>query len=209
MQDLQTGSLWSQISGEAIQGPLKGEWLALFHSSFTTFAQFKELYPEGKLLEKPPKEEHGSSYGDYYADPEKLGIFGRADQFERLKGKEKVYGLRLDDREVAVVMSKLKEERFIVLQDSSTATQIVIGFDPVGETAYAFSVTGDFVSRADKLRHQGGLVVYGKNEVAWEVGTGRVIHYPPDAQLTVEPLPLISAYWFAWVSFFADTELIK
>ncbi len=92
MQDLETGSLWSQINGECISGELEGKKLSPLPALHTTYSEFKELYPEGLLLKKPEKGESGSSYDSYFADPDKLGIFGRADNFQKLDGKDKVFG---------------------------------------------------------------------------------------------------------------------
>ena len=84
MQDMQTQSLWSQISGECIQGKLEGTRLTLFPASQTTFAEFKRIYPNGVLLKKPEKGPEGSQYESYFADSTKMGIFGRVESFERL-----------------------------------------------------------------------------------------------------------------------------
>ena len=53
MQDLETKSLWSQISGICIQGKMEGTQLKTVPFSHTTFAAFKKKYPDGKLLKKP------------------------------------------------------------------------------------------------------------------------------------------------------------
>jgi len=62
MQDVETESLWSQISGKCIMGALVGAELELFNSSHTTFSEFVKRYPEGKVLKKPEKGNAGSYY---------------------------------------------------------------------------------------------------------------------------------------------------
>ncbi len=68
MQDLQTKSLWSQISGECIQGPMEGKKLTILPASHTNFSQFSKDYPSGLLLKKPEKGEQSSHYEKYFAD---------------------------------------------------------------------------------------------------------------------------------------------
>ena len=131
MQDLETESLWSQPSGECIQGPMEGKTLSASPEIYTTYAEFKKSHPDGLLLKKDEKGEAGSHYEDYYNDQKKLGIFGRLDNFERLPGKALVIGLRLPDGEVAVSMDYLEkhgraeigEGPFVIVRyDSKTKT---------------------------------------------------------------------------------------
>lgn len=50
MQDRETGSWWQQVSGEAIQGPLKGKRLArVFHDELT-FREWMNERPGGRVL---------------------------------------------------------------------------------------------------------------------------------------------------------------
>ena len=117
MQDMQTQSLWSQISGECIQGELEGTRLTLFPASQTTFAEFKKIYPDGMLLKKPEKGPEGSQYQSYFADSTKMGIFGRVESFERLGAKDVVFGIRQSGRQTAVSESYLRENGFCLFAD--------------------------------------------------------------------------------------------
>ena len=50
MQDVETGTWWQQVSGEAILGPLKGRRLALVSSDQLTFGTWKSEAPNGRVL---------------------------------------------------------------------------------------------------------------------------------------------------------------
>ena len=52
MYDHQTGSYWYQVLGEAIVGPLTGQRLKLLPSVTVTWAQWKEQYPESRVLSR-------------------------------------------------------------------------------------------------------------------------------------------------------------
>ncbi|MDQ3614334.1 MAG: DUF3179 domain-containing protein, partial [Chloroflexota bacterium] len=52
MWDRQTESWWQQVSGEAIVGELAGSVLTSIPSQLTSFAQFRESWPEGQVLSR-------------------------------------------------------------------------------------------------------------------------------------------------------------
>ncbi len=179
MQDLETKSLWSQISGICIQGKMEGTKLKTVPFSHTTFAAFKEQYPKGKLLKKPADGQAGSTYDSYFADKDKLGIFGRVDNFKKLAGKDKVYGIRFENSEFAVAESYLKKNGFALIVNDSK--RIYLSYDESEMSVVAFALP-------DSLRLAGKIEINNQ---------------------TARAFPVISAYWFAWVSFFPETELIK
>jgi hypothetical protein len=50
MYDHQTGSYWFQTAGEAVVGPMTGSRLKLLPSTTMTWGEWKELYPDTKLI---------------------------------------------------------------------------------------------------------------------------------------------------------------
>ena len=52
MYDRQTDSLWSQLIGEAVDGPLKGTKLEFVPSWQTTWSDWKTQYPDTLALDK-------------------------------------------------------------------------------------------------------------------------------------------------------------
>ena len=55
LEDEQTGSLWSWLAGEAVEGPLRGRQLAqlTYNPIFTD--RFKVFYPDGPIFGEPEK----------------------------------------------------------------------------------------------------------------------------------------------------------
>ena len=102
MQDLETGSLWSHITGEALEGELAGTMLEILPSIQTTWGEWRAAHPDGLLLAKSD-EVKSSRYAQYFEDPERTGLF-RAQWLQgRLPGKSLIYGLRDGPHAVAVV----------------------------------------------------------------------------------------------------------
>lgn len=205
MQDLQTKSLWSQVSGVCIQGEMIGKTLVQIPAIHTTYAEFAKDHPDGLLLEKEEKGEMGSHYDGYFAADEKLGIFGRVDNFKRLTGKTKVFGLRLARGEIAISRPYLSQHGFAIVDSS----RVIVTYDTPAATAAAFALDG--VTDATLLRVIEGRIITGENAdasgvaVSWDASTGRVIEGPGD---DLRAVPLVTAFWFAWASFFPETELV-
>ncbi len=203
MQDLQTESLWSQISGECISGPLKGQTLELLPSFHTTFAEFRDQSPNGFVLEKP---ERGGprAYARYFNDPDKLGIFGRANTFEKLPAKSVVYGLRLDDGAYAVSKQALESNTAVVLKNASPPVVVLSSGD--AGSAHAFHLPSTLDNDQLDLTLQDGTLSSPNGDHRWDAATGAGLN---PASPDLETAALISAYWFAWASFFPDTQLYE
>ena len=204
MQDRQTESLWPQPWGECIKGPSEGKKLDQFPAIHTTYAEFKKQYPNGQLLKKPEKGEAGSPYDQYFADPDKLGIFGRANNFERLPGKDKVFGIRRGDQQVAVAEAYLVERGYAMIANLSDP--VVVTYDKNSSSAAAFAFTGKQTETIKGLKVESNRITVSDDKLVWDALTGELIKGDGENLALV---PTMSAYWFAWLSFFPETELIK
>jgi hypothetical protein len=111
MYDRSTQSLWSQINGTAVAGPMKGRRLNELPSELTTWGEWKRRHPDTLVLSKPPLS--GSPYDDYFADPERIGVRGSTSPDPRLPGKELVIGLERNGRFAAIPLSVV-EKRGVV-----------------------------------------------------------------------------------------------
>ena len=203
MRDRQTGSLWSQISGTCISGPMEGTTLVQYPAHHTTFGEFKKQYPEGLLLKKGMKGRDGSHYDEYFADKTKLGIFGRIDSFTRLGAKEKIFGLRLESGEVAISKAFLIRNHHRIIDAGHR--RILIYYNPTGQTVNAYYLPSSKSGSKEEIVVKENSISFGKENTVWSLSRGQVISGEGQS---LSPLPVITAFWFAWVSFFPQTELI-
>jgi hypothetical protein len=166
MQDEETGTLWSHITGEALAGELAGASLELVPAVQTTWAAWRAAHPETRVLRKSA-EIKGSRYAAYFADPARTGIFRSNWLQGRLPGKELVYGIRSGVHAAAVTAAALAadEPRHVQLGDETITIQ-----------------------RDD----DGGVR-------AWKHTEGS----------TPVPHDVLPVYWFAWSSFFPNTEVVE
>lgn len=204
MQDLETKSLWSQISGECIYGPSEGKTLTIFDASHTTFGEFKKNYPDGLLLAKSEKGEAGSIYDDYFADSAKIGIFGRVETFEQLAPKARIFGVRVENHQSAVSLEYLEANGYAMLSMPSHA--VIVTYDKQSGTVAAFSLGETRPTGQADLSVADSRIVLKDGSASWEAYTGKLSSGTGD---DLQSVPVITAFWFAWASFFPNSDLIK
>ena len=95
MYDRNSETLWSHITGEAIDGPLKGRRLDAILVTFTGWEQWRALHPDTVALDKGGGY-RSDSYASYYRGGSK-GIVGGGEDDERLPAKSFVIGVYGDE----------------------------------------------------------------------------------------------------------------
>lgn len=190
MRDTQTGSLWSQVEGRAIEGPLKGANLTIVPSTIATLSVWRGQHPETTVMQPPS----GRSYdSDPYAGYDQGGdpLYPSKGTPGPLGPKALVYGVTLRDHAKAYAYSDLAPRR--VVEDVVGGVEIVVTYHAGAVQAFR---TGGRNFTADD-----GFRMLDEDGDAWNMVTGE----GPDANLTrVDGLP---SFWFAWTDFHPDTEL--
>ena len=125
MYDRETKSLWSQLLGAAVDGPLKGTRLEMLAASFTTWGVWRREHPDGRVLKKlePSRQ---ATYGGYWQSQD-AGILGEKYQDERLKTKQFVLGVRVNGQPKAYPYLRLSQES--VVNETFAETPLVVVFD--------------------------------------------------------------------------------
>ncbi len=197
MQDKETGSLWSHVTGEALHGEAKGARLEIFPSVQTTWKSWVAEHPDTLVLEKS-ESVSGSAYAKYFADPDRVGILPLRKKITRLPAKAMVYGIERDGAALAVTESGLAPGQPLMVKLGGESLVVARGEDG-GARAF---VAGDelvFVRR-------GGRIVDEESGSAWDLGRGVATAGSRRGQQLVE-LPVRPAFWFAWLSFYPQTEV--
>ena len=114
MQDLETGSLWSHVTGKALEGKLAGASLDMIPSVQTTWSEWVAAHPRTRVLHKPD-EIRSSRYESYFTDEDRVGIFNAGWLHERLSAKTLVHGLIDGPHALAVVDAALPEEDDLIV----------------------------------------------------------------------------------------------
>jgi hypothetical protein len=106
MQDKETGSLWSHVTGVCLEGEYKGTQLEMIPVVQTTWSQWVADHPETRVLKKS-EEIKSAPYQRYFDDPEKTGLFSTVWLQDRLPGKSLIHGVMLGTHSLAVADAAL------------------------------------------------------------------------------------------------------
>jgi hypothetical protein len=201
MYDRQTGTLWSQLLGEAVEGELKGTKLEFLPAWQTTWADWKAHNPNTLALRKGY---FGSSdpYTDYYASSE-AGVIGRDQSDDRLYVKEFVVGVERDGQAVAYPFSVLNEQP--VVNDQIGDTSLLVVFNTETGTGLVFDRQVD--EQILTFRISDGLTFIDEETgTLWDGMTGNALEGPL-AGKDLSRIKSTSSFWFGWKDWYPETEI--
>lgn len=128
--DHETGSVWSQPTGEAILGPRRGERVELMTSEFTTWGAWRAEHPDTLALDAPGRPS-GFDLADFLIVVDFAG---------------EARGYRVTDlREVGVVNDTVAGVDIAVLIDPSDPNRWKVFSRSVGDTVVRLAVEGDAI----------------------------------------------------------------
>lgn len=139
MEDRETSTLWSHVTGRALDGPGKGAQLRALPSVQTTWADWKKVHPATDVLKKS-KEVLSSHYEKYFSDPDRMGLFRAQWLTEKMPGKNLIWGATIGPHAVAVSDHALAAGARVKIELGGTPVEVERGVDG---GVRAFTVTGD------------------------------------------------------------------
>src|SRR6185503_861160 len=142
MRDEETGSWWQQVTGEAIQGPLKGQrLLPVFHDELS-FGIWKREQPEGRVLR--PNEEilRAGKYApaNWEERMNKVPVTTSVAFDKSLEPRTLVVGITVKGAAKAYPFDALVKQGLILDEVAGDAIFLVIGDDKRSVRAYERSV---------------------------------------------------------------------
>lgn len=135
LYDRKTESLWSQIKGEAVTGPLMGARLKLLSSTQTTWGSWKKQHPETLVLSQKTgysRDYDRDPYMGYYTSSRLM--FGVENRNQAYHPKERVIGLEIGDKFKAYPFSELAKAKHPVT-DKLNGASIKVIFNKQSQTA--------------------------------------------------------------------------
>jgi hypothetical protein len=203
MQDKESGTLWSHITGEALEGPMRGEFLQTIPSVQTTWEQWVGEHPDTKVLRKE-EEVTGSRYEKYFRDPERAGFFRVEWLKERLPGKSIVFGMSRGPFALAVTEERLS---------SSPLLNARVGMDSLVVYRSDDGGVRAFLARTDSLEFRftlstdNGDIIDAETNSVWDLGKGVSTGGRLKGTRLTE-VKVLPAFWFAWSSFYPRTDVL-
>lgn len=201
MYDRQTNTLWSQLLGKAVDGPLAGTVLEFLPSFQTTWGDWKERYPETLALQKGYAGA-GDPYDSYYLS-DQTGVIGETVRDDRLQPKEFVIGVAVGDESVAYPFSVLNAEP--VVNDLIGDVPLLVVFDKETGSGIVYNrfVKEDLLT----FYSEGDLLLRDKETGStWDGLTGAAVDGPMKGMI-LERVKSTQSFWFGWKDFYQDTNV--
>lgn len=205
MRDVETGSWWQQVTGEAIQGPLKGRRLeSVFHDELT-FGLWKREQPEGRVLR--PNEEIANA-GKYAPANWEQGMSARpvttSFAFDKsIPPRTLVVGVTIKNVSKAYPLSALVKQQLIIDDLGAVPIFLVLGNDKKSVRAFERSVDGRKLEFFLKPNATELTLIDAETGSEWDF-TGRAISGALSGkQLT--KVAVLNDYWFDWQTYHPKT----
>lgn len=218
MFDRKTETLWQQFTGKAIVGDYVGTTLKQVPSQIISFAQFRENYPDGKVLSRDTG--YNRNYGNNpyagYDDINNTPLFGAGNDDGRLPPMEKVIGVKLDGQRKAYPYSITRKQQvindevannplLIIHTEGATsamdAARIAESKESGSTGVFKRTLEGEPLSFVVK----DGNIVDRKTGSVWTV-TGKAVEGEYKGH-QLEPITFGDYFAFAWLVFWPDTEI--
>ncbi len=206
MYDRETGSLWSQVIGQGVDGRFQGVELTIMPGLQTTWERWVSAHPDTLVLDKGGGY-RSDSYSRYYTDG-RLGILGQKQNDPRLYSKDLVVGVNINGQAKAYSFDELGITP--VVNDVVNGVPLLVTFDDDSDTGVVFSPTVDGKRlNFRELRGSGEFLMEDlETGTVWAPLTG-VAREGPLAGAMLEQVASHYEFWFAWKDYRPETELYK
>lgn len=220
MFDRRTESLWQQFNGKAIVGDYTGTQLTQIPSQIISFKQFKQSYPEGKVLSKETgyNREYGKNPYRGYDNIENTPFLFGSKTDGRLPPMEKVIGVKLGNETKTYPYSTTRNKH--VINDTISGTPVAI-FHVEGATSALDKATiaaskeagstGVFRAQADgqnlTFYYKKGKIIDTQTGSIWDITGQAVAGKLKGTQL--KRITYGDYFAFAWLVFYPDTKIYE
>jgi len=211
MRDDETGTWWQQVSGEAIQGPLRGRKLTPVYNDELTFALWKRENRQGRVLKPDDRVKQNYEAADWETQYAKLRVVTPVDPNDKLSPRTLIAGLAINGRAKAYSLPALEKQRLILDNLGAgaglTPLFIVLGDDNKSVRAFERTVDGrqlEFFVKADKTPIQ---LTDAETATTWDF-TGKAVSGPL-AGKQLKKIIALKDYWFDWKIYHPDTKVYR
>ena len=214
MYDRLTNSLWQQLTGEPVVGPLadSGIKLSFFPVELTTWGEWMARHPDTTVLSletgvyAPEQYENESdpraTYNDYFASTDTMfPVWERSDALET---KAIVLGLSQGGESRAYPVERLQRER--VVNDTLGGIDVVVIASSVSNAARVYLRDGTVFTFGGDAPAPGGLPtpLVDSGGTSWTVAEDFL---EADDGRRLDRVPTHMSFWFGWFAAHTDTTV--
>jgi Protein of unknown function (DUF3179) len=205
MRDEETGSWWQQVSGEAIQGALKGQKLENVAMDELTFAIWKRENPNGRVLRPDEKILQANKYesADWESEVAKMPVRIGDKLDATLEARTLIVGVSLNSQAKAYPFSAVQKQKLIL--DSVGGIEIIVTIGEDGKSVRAFERKVDGKVLEFFVKPDSTEIVDAETGSVWDFSgkaTGGEL-----AGKQLKQVAVLKDYWFDWKIYNPQTRL--
>ena len=205
MRDEETGSWWQQISGEAIQGRLKGQKLENVSMDELTFGVWKRENPNGRVLRPDEKilAENKYESEDWESQVAKMKVATTTTLDNTLEPRVLVVGLTVNGTAKAYPFSAIEKQSPIL--DMVGVQDIVVLLADDKKSVRAFERKLEDQTLEFFAKPNTSEIVDAETGSTWDFSGKAVSGELAGKQL--KKIDVIKDYWFDWKTYHPETQL--
>ena len=207
MRDEETGTWWQQVSGKAIQGPLKGKQLkSVFHDEIS-FSIWKREQPQGRVLKPDERILASKQYvpSDWETRVGAMRVVEGTDIDKRLPPRTLVVGVSVGGKSVAYPLTSLQKQSPIIDMVGSVPIVIVLGDDKRSVRAFERTVDGRRLEFFQKTENNTVQLIDAETGSTWNF-EGKATTGPLSGR-ELKKVFVLEDYWFDWRIYHPDTTI--
>lgn len=203
MEDLETGSWWQQVTGEAISGPLKGRHLSPVLHDEVTFAIWRQEHPASRVL---ALDGHGSRIArDWETRTAKSPVVAPARDGDPLTPRDVVVGVAHGGESRAYPRAVVAGAGVVLDDLGGMPIAVLDAGDGQSVRVFAATVNGTPVQLVRRTDTMPATFVDPATGSTFDF-SGRALAGSL-AGAALERLPHLSDYWFDWRAYHPSTTV--
>jgi hypothetical protein len=206
MRDEETGTWWQQVSGKAIQGPLKGRQLKQVFHDEVSFAIWKREAPQGRVLKPVEQIAAANQYetADWEARVGRMRAVAGTDIDKRLSPRTLVLGIEVGGKSAAYPLPALQKQSPIMDMIGSVPIMLVLGDDQRSARAFERTIDG---RRLEFFQQPDRQLVDAETGSTWNF-EGKASGGPL-AGRQLKKVFVLEDFWFDWRIYHPDTAVYE
>ena len=211
LYDRMTASVWSQLTGTCVDGPLLGKRLSPIQVTWASWKGARDRYPEAQVLSRSTghrrnygRDPYGSYQrpGNYYDD---LRLFYPVQRLDtRLPPKKRILGIEREGLFGAVQIDEIRNAGLVNMEIG--VTPIVAFHDKVLDSVHLFERRVEGSRDILTFSFLEGKIVDDKTKGEWT--SEGVCTYGRLREKKLVPLLNTNAMWYAWTAFYPQTIIL-
>ncbi len=210
MRDEETGSWWQQVSGEAIQGPMRGKRLTQVFCDELSFATWKREQPNGRVLLPDERVKDKYEAANWEEEYKNFPVVVAKNPADKLEPRSLVVGIEVNQSSKAFPFDALQKQQLILDEVGGVPLFLIVGEDQKSVRAFERRLDGqtlDFFAAADddKSETKTRRLIDAETGSVWDF-TGKAL----SGKLTgrqLKQIPVLKDYWFDWKIYHPKTAV--